>query len=193
MTVEEQATYANYRFLETSAWRSWPAAQQQELFNAVTEQKHPPILPKPKPFGKDRSGRDIGTYTPEDYKKYEEKQQEVQKLQGDSAWFRERRDLLWPLDNYDPDLKKEHTEEERKRRKKLGSLRGNIMGKYEGDPDWDDVVPIPQDDGENALAQISYTPDYAEGKLTSHLIIRVLANGNSNGVPACCDGSERAL
>jgi protein farnesyltransferase/geranylgeranyltransferase type-1 subunit alpha len=37
------------------------------------------------------------------------------------------------------------------------------MGKYEGNPVWDDVVPIPQDDGEGALAQIAYTDEYAEG------------------------------
>ncbi|KUJ15553.1 farnesyltransferase-like protein [Mollisia scopiformis] len=36
------------------------------------------------------------------------------------------------------------------------------MGKYEGDPVWDDVVPIPQDDGEGALAAIAYTDEYAE-------------------------------
>jgi protein farnesyltransferase/geranylgeranyltransferase type-1 subunit alpha len=42
------------------------------------------------------------------------------------------------------------------------------MGKYEGDPAWDDVVPIPQDDGEGALAQIAYTDEYAEGGLFSH-------------------------
>lgn len=37
------------------------------------------------------------------------------------------------------------------------------MGRYESDPAWDDVVPIPQDDGEGALAQIAYTDEYAEG------------------------------
>ncbi|KAH6672937.1 farnesyltransferas-like protein [Halenospora varia] len=36
------------------------------------------------------------------------------------------------------------------------------MGIYEGDPDWDDVVPIPQDDGEGALAQIAYSDEYSE-------------------------------
>ncbi|KAF5871660.1 putative protein farnesyltransferase geranylgeranyltransferase type i alpha subunit protein [Botrytis fragariae] len=36
------------------------------------------------------------------------------------------------------------------------------MGIYERDPIWDDVVPIAQDDGEGALAQIAYTDEYAE-------------------------------
>ncbi|KAG9234166.1 farnesyltransferas-like protein [Amylocarpus encephaloides] len=33
---------------------------------------------------------------------------------------------------------------------------------YEGSPEWDDVVPIEQDDGEGALAQIAYSEEYAE-------------------------------
>ena len=41
------------------------------------------------------------------------------------------------------------------------------MGRYELDPAWDDVVPIPQEDGEGALAQIAYPDEYAEGQLWS--------------------------
>jgi len=51
------------------------------------------------------------------------------------------------------------------------------MGRYEGDPEWDDIVPIPQDDGEGALAQIAYTEEYSEGKLTHCEISGMLANG----------------
>ncbi|APA09726.1 protein farnesyltransferase/geranylgeranyltransferase type I alpha subunit [Sclerotinia sclerotiorum 1980 UF-70] len=36
------------------------------------------------------------------------------------------------------------------------------MGIYEKNPIWDDVIPIAQDDGEGALAQIAYTDEYAE-------------------------------
>ncbi|ESZ90403.1 protein farnesyltransferase/geranylgeranyltransferase type I alpha subunit [Sclerotinia borealis F-4128] len=36
------------------------------------------------------------------------------------------------------------------------------MGIYEKNPIWDDVLPIAQDDGEGALAQIAYTDEYAE-------------------------------
>lgn len=39
------------------------------------------------------------------------------------------------------------------------------MGIYEKDPIWNDVIPIAQDDGEGALAQIAYTDEYAEGKI----------------------------
>ncbi|KAL7275230.1 CAAX geranylgeranyltransferase alpha subunit [Rhizina undulata] len=33
---------------------------------------------------------------------------------------------------------------------------------YASDPTWADIVPLPQDDGENPLAQIAYTDEYAE-------------------------------
>lgn len=37
------------------------------------------------------------------------------------------------------------------------------MGKYSSSPEWDDVVPIPQDDGgPHPLAAIAYTDEYTE-------------------------------
>lgn len=55
------------------------------------------------------------------------------------------------------------SEEERNRRKLVARLEGRRMGQYESDPLWDDVVPIPQNEGEGALAAIAYTDEYAEG------------------------------
>lgn len=53
---------------------------------------------------------------------------------------------------------------------------------YADDPDWSDVVPIPQDDGgPNALATIAYTDEYREA--TSYLRAVMAAN----------EQSERAL
>jgi len=35
--------------------------------------------------------------------------------------------------------------------------------RYQDDAEWEDVIPLPQDDGgENALAVISYTEEYSE-------------------------------
>lgn len=42
-------------------------------------------------------------------------------------------------------------------------LYGEITGSLAQDPDWDDVIPIPQNEPEGALAQIAYPDDYAEG------------------------------
>ena len=37
------------------------------------------------------------------------------------------------------------------------------MGKYSDSPEWEDIVPIAQDDGgPNPLAAITYTEDYSE-------------------------------
>jgi hypothetical protein len=37
------------------------------------------------------------------------------------------------------------------------------MGKYSDDTNWDDIVPLPQDDGgPNPLAAIAYTDEYSE-------------------------------
>ena len=37
------------------------------------------------------------------------------------------------------------------------------MGKYSDDTTWDDIVPLPQDDGgPNPLAAIAYTDEYSE-------------------------------
>ncbi|CAD6503205.1 BgTH12-02873 [Blumeria graminis f. sp. triticale] len=36
------------------------------------------------------------------------------------------------------------------------------MGYYESNPEWDDVIPIAQFDGEGALAAIAYTEEYSE-------------------------------
>jgi len=60
-------------------------------------------------------------------------------------------------------------EEERARRKEIAALRMELYGQrsdpYSEDPAWDDVVPIPVQEPEGALAAIAYPEYYAEGKL----------------------------
>jgi hypothetical protein len=68
----------------------------------------------------------------------------------------------------DEETKRPLTEEDRldelKRRAEIVKMEsGKQVGRYEGDPTWDDVTPIPQDDGKNPLAAIAYTDEYAEG------------------------------
>lgn len=45
----------------------------------------------------------------------------------------------------------------------LSELYGKSSNPYAEDPEWDDVVPIPQDEPEGALSVIAYAEDYAEG------------------------------
>ncbi|KAF3920604.1 hypothetical protein ABW21_db0202483 [Orbilia brochopaga] len=53
---------------------------------------------------------------------------------------------------------------------------------YSTDPAWADVTPLPQDDGENPLAQIAYAPDYALAM--SYLRAVMAANDHSPRVLA---------
>ncbi|KFY09354.1 hypothetical protein V492_05512, partial [Pseudogymnoascus sp. VKM F-4246] len=60
-------------------------------------------------------------------------------------------------------LTEEDRLDEKKRRAEIVRMEsGKQVGRYEGDPTWDDVVPIPQDDGKNPLAAIAYNDEYAE-------------------------------
>jgi protein farnesyltransferase/geranylgeranyltransferase type-1 subunit alpha len=141
-------------------------------------------------LGKDSKGRDIGSYTLEEYKAYEKKEGDLQVLREKSARFRAGRAFSKERDIGD-------IEEERSRRKLIGILQGERMGKYEGDPAWDDVVPIPQDDGEGALAQIAYTDEYAEGGsfliLLEIALIFTIAMGYLRAVMAAKEHSQRVL
>ncbi|KAF4629344.1 hypothetical protein G7Y89_g8805 [Cudoniella acicularis] len=159
LTANEKSAYANYRFLDTGVWRTWPAAQQKEFWKAVEAQKIPIPLPKPADLGRDSRGKEIGSYTPEEFKQYRKRERDLGDLRRESERFRERRVLKKEEDSEGIEGE---IEDERNRRKLIGLLRGKKMGIYEGDPEWDDVVPIPQDDGEGALAQIAYTDEYAE-------------------------------
>ena len=172
LTKSEKEAYAYSIFLETGTWRTWTEAQQKEFWKAVKQHKIPEPLPKPGDLGKDRRGRDFGTYTPVEYKAYIQRQDELWRFRKESERFRERRDRL-KIEQKEDQLSQD-IDEERNRRKFIGNLQGKRMGRYEGDPLWDDVVPIPQDDGEGALAQIAYTDEYAEGTYIYRLILRTM-------------------
>lgn len=166
MTTTEKAAYAIYKFLDTGVWRDWNPAQQKEFWKAVETQKIPIPLTEPVDLGKDSRGRDIASYTPEEYTNYEKKQGQLRRLRTESRSYRERVLISQTVDDEDPEENefKEDIEVERNRRKLIGHLQGKKMGRYEADPVWDDVVPIPQDDGEGALAAIAYTDEYSEGE-----------------------------
>lgn len=69
-------------------------------------------------------------------------------------------------------ITEERIEEEKDRRFKMAQLlHQREPGRYSGDPVWDDVVPLPQDDGEKPLAAIAYSDDYAEGMSPSECFV----------------------
>lgn len=165
--------------------------QQKEFFKLVEAQKIPTPLPAPRSLGKDLRGRNIDDYTLEEYAVWQAGQNELYCLKDLSASFKRRfvkqrarekeSTKLWKGKKSDgdkvdlealPQQEKEaeglaiiekEIREERERRIKIASMQGSKVGRYEVDPLWDDVVPIPQDDGEKPLAPIAYTDEYAEG------------------------------
>ncbi len=113
-------------------------------------------------LGKDWNGRALGTLSPREFAEWEKRDREVRGLRRESEQFIERREAL-SRQGKGQSISEGEVEDERNRRKLIGGLTGKKMGRYEGNPEWDDVAPIPQDDGEGALAAIAYTDEYAEG------------------------------
>lgn len=97
----------------------------------------------------------MGTYSPKEYWDYVKREEEISVLKKKSRDFKKRRK--------GKEVEEGEIEDERSRRKFIARLEGKMVGKYEGDPEWDDVVPVAQDEGEGALAAIAYTDEYAEG------------------------------
>ena len=157
MTADEKAAYATYRFLDTGAWRTFTEPQQKEFWRLVVDQRIPQPLPKPQDLGKDARGREIGSYTPEEYRAYRKREEQLKGFIKESERFRSKNRKQGSAEEGQGVI------EEGNRRKVIAGLRGKVMGRYEGNPVWDDVVPIPQEEGEGALAQIAYTDEYVEG------------------------------
>ena len=167
LTAEEKTAYATYRFLETGAWRTFTEPQQKEFWRLVREQRIPTPLPKPRDLGRDARGREIGEYTPEEYRAYRKREEQLGRFKRESERFRRKR--VGKCKERESGEESEGVIEEGNRRKVIAGLRGKGMGRYEGNPEWDDVAPIPQEEGEGALAQIAYTDEYAEGRPRCHL------------------------
>lgn len=123
-------------------------------------------------WGRDRFGADLGDYTPGQFSQRKERALQLAALEVQRTAFsdkREREREKW----VDPKTKElvavtpDEIEEEKLRRKEIARLRmelyGERTGAYASNPTWDDVIPIPVEDGEGALAAIAYPEDYAEG------------------------------
>jgi protein farnesyltransferase/geranylgeranyltransferase type-1 subunit alpha len=161
------------------------------------------------PEGKDRKGRPLKDLSVQEYERYQQNEARIHTLQRESRLFREKlhekdfdfnspKDILDPSKEQQPrkgdgvdlewiaaeskrPLTWQDIQEEKDRRQELSKLStGKMAGKYSGDPAWDDVMPIPQIEGENALAAISYSDDYAEA--VSYLRAVMAANEHSERV-----------
>ncbi|KAI0187134.1 prenyltransferase alpha subunit [Astrocystis sublimbata] len=178
-TVEEQGfaslsqadrrTYLNLEFVRNSGQIDQLSKKgQRELWKQLSE-ANVPLRSGPRPrdgqWGNDKNGRDIGDYTPEEYAVRERKLSRIRELEFACSSFRRPRD--WdPATEEEPTPTEEELKGEKDRRQEMAVLRNQLYGvksnAYENDPEWDDVVPIPQDEPEGALAAIAYAEDYAE-------------------------------
>lgn len=125
-------------------------------------------------WGHDRHGRDLGELSPEEFDQRSLQQARLVALEALHHRFLHRRELA-RLGLTRPgsdsvvheDVTPEEVEEDKQRRKEMAKLKnelyGEKMGPYAQDPEWDDVLPIPAEEPEGALAAIAYPDDYAEG------------------------------
>ncbi|KAJ9143838.1 Protein farnesyltransferase/geranylgeranyltransferase type-1 subunit alpha [Pleurostoma richardsiae] len=177
LTPAERTAWIASAYLRqpASALRKLGARAQKDVWKHVNESGLPPRSlkspPGPHTWGTDRSGRDVGEYAPEEFAARTEARARLACLRLLQGSFRQRWELA-KRGALDPDTKEvfvvgeDEVDEERGRRKEIATLRmelyGERTGPYALDPEWDDVVPIPIEEGEGALAAIAYPEDYAE-------------------------------
>jgi len=139
---------------------------EREFWKQVTKEALPVRrLAKRYSWGTDRSGRDFGSYKLEEFQQRSLKQARLTALDILHRGFLAKRDLAH---RQGTELDAADIEDEKKRRIEMATLKrelyGEITGPLANDPEWDDVIPISQNEPEDALAKIAYPDDYAEGK-----------------------------
>lgn len=167
MTPAERKTYAHTQLIQPVAKYqvTFSNKTEREFWKTVTKESLPiRRLPKDHDWGKDKTGRDIGTYKLDDFKQRQIKQAKLTALDLQHRHFLTRRSKQ---QQGGAEVTKEDIDAEKKRRKEMAALKKDLYGEFTGllakDPLWDDVIPIPQNETEGALAQIAYPEDYAEG------------------------------
>lgn len=125
-------------------------------------------------WGKDRFGADLGDSSPEQLDKRSERALQLSALEIQHNAFLEKKERekgrwLDSKTNEAVAVTADEVEEEKLRRKEIARLRmelyGERTGAYGTDPAWDDIVPMPIEEPEGALAAIAYPEEYAEGML----------------------------
>ncbi len=172
-----------------------PPKAQRELWRHVNEaclpvralrKHHIPNKTAPRAaWGTDRNGRDVGSYTLEQFDERTTKRIALTALQVASRAFCENRERArrgaLSASGEKVILTDTEADEEKNRRREMAALKkelygagapgaglgfgfGSGPGSLTLDPEWDDVVPLPQNEPEGALAAITYPAEYAEGE-----------------------------
>jgi protein farnesyltransferase/geranylgeranyltransferase type-1 subunit alpha len=116
-------------------------------------------------WGTDKNGKEIASYTIAEHNERKLKQARYRALSLFSRQFVHLRDQAR---RDGTELTEAQFDEERERRKQMAAMKkdlyGELTGKLAQDPVYDDIIPIPVEEPENALARIAYPDFYAEGR-----------------------------
>ncbi|KAK4449196.1 hypothetical protein QBC34DRAFT_449125 [Podospora aff. communis PSN243] len=165
---DAQAAWAALRFARSpaAARTRLPPKVQREYWKLVNESSLPiRALRKNYDYGA------AGSYELARYDAWREKRTVLTCLEVQSREFRERRarerEGVRDRDTGETVVVTEgEIDEERRRRGEMAGLKrelyGVVSGPLEGNPEWDDVVPVAQEEPEGALATIAYPGEYAE-------------------------------
>lgn len=202
MSPADRQAFLNQEYLKPGAAKTLSNKAQKELWKQLNEANVPlRSLPsvRDNQWGIDKNGRNVGEYTIDEYRAFEAKKTQLLRLSEESWIFKSRRQQATDGDGYlvgdtvQPfSCTEDDVEAEKVRRREMAQLKKDLYGvktdPYGLDPDWDDVVPIPQVDPEGALAAIAYPDDYAEAM--SYLRAVMAAKEYS---PRCLKLTERII
>jgi protein farnesyltransferase/geranylgeranyltransferase type-1 subunit alpha len=163
----EKKTYIHTQLIHLVASHKVPLANktEREYWKHVAKENLPiRRLRKDYDWGNDRSGRPIASYKLDDFHQRGLKQARLTALDIEHRRFLLQRERAR---QQGADASADEIQDEKDRRKKMAELKRDLYGEITGslalDPEWDDVIPIPQNEAEDALAKIAYADEYAEG------------------------------
>lgn len=176
LTPAERQTWANAQLLPRVSARKTvlPAKVEREYWKQVAKDNVPiRALARDYHWGRDKNDREVGGYLPEQFEVRRRKEDRLAVLRVEHERFLARRELRDSGFSGRKGRSYEITEEdirlEKERRGEMAALNAELYGErsgpYANDPEWDDVVPIPAEEPEGALAAIAYPDDYAEGTI----------------------------
>ncbi|KAK8041360.1 prenyltransferase alpha subunit [Apiospora phragmitis] len=202
LSTVEKTAYANWFCTAPDEYGLLSKKAQKELWKQVNETNRPLRRgqidrPKPDQWGQDKLGRNIGDYTVQQYEQRIAKEAQLTCLKALGRSFASKRlyaskGLVDSSTGEKYTLTEDDITAEKDRRREMAALTkdlyGEKMGPYSTDPEWDDVVPVPQMEPEAALSAIAYPEDYAESM--SYLRAVMAANEHS---PRCLKLTEHII
>jgi protein farnesyltransferase/geranylgeranyltransferase type-1 subunit alpha len=167
LTPAERKTHAHASLIVPVSQDRVPLSNkaEREYWRSVTKEGLPiRRLRRDYDWGKDKRGRELSTYKIGEFEQRGVRCARLTALDLLHRQFLAKRDKAA---REGVELSDEEIQKEKDRRKEMAALSTELYGRLAGslaqDPVWDDVIPIPLNEPEGALAQIAYPDKYAEG------------------------------